>query len=48
MRVKVVSVFRDKYTNKKYKLGEKIDVSAERYNEIKQFVEVIKTKKGQE
>ena len=45
MIVKVVSVFRDKYTNQKYKLGDKIEVSKERYNEIKQFVEIVKNKK---
>lgn len=48
MKVKVISVFRDKYTKRTYKLGEKIEVSKERYNEIKQYVEIIKTKKGQE
>ena len=45
MKVAVISVFRDKYTNKKYKLGDKIEVSKERYNEIKQFVEIVKNKK---
>ena len=48
MKVKVVSVFRDKYTNERYIAGKVIEVSKERYNEIKQYVEKIKTKKGQE
>ena len=48
MKVKVVSVFRDKYTNETYKENQIIEVSKTRYNEIKQYVEKIKTKKGQE
>jgi hypothetical protein len=48
MKVKVISVFQDKYTNEKYKVGDELDVSKERYNEIKPYVEIIKKKKGQE
>ena len=48
MKVKVISLFRDKYTGKYHKVGEELDVSKERYNEIKPYVEVIKNKKGQE
>lgn len=48
MKVKVVSVFRDKHTNEIHKLNDEIEVSKERYDEVKQFVEKIKTKKGQE
>jgi hypothetical protein len=48
MKVKVVSVFRDKNTKEIYKVGKEIDVSKERYKEIKPFVEKIKTKRGQE
>lgn len=48
MKVKVVSVFRDKYTKETYKVDDVIEVSKERYNEIEQYVEKIKTKKGQE
>jgi hypothetical protein len=48
MKVKVISLFRDKYTGKYHKVGEELDVSKERYNEIKPYVEVIKKKKGQE
>ena len=46
MKVKVVSVFKDKNTKETYTAGKVIEVSKERYNEIKQYVEKIK--KGQE
>lgn len=45
MKVKVVSIFTDKYTKKTYILGDKIEVSKERYNEIKQYVEISKENK---
>ena len=45
MRVKVISVFVDKNTNQRYKLGEELTVTKERYEEIKDFVEVIKDSK---
>lgn len=45
MKVQVVSIFVDKYTKKTYKLGDKIEVSKERYKEIEQYVEIIKEKK---
>jgi hypothetical protein len=48
MKVKVISSFRDKYTYKFHKVGDELDVSKERYEEIKPYVEVIKKKKGQE
>ena len=48
MKVKVISVFRDKHTKTIYKANDVIEVSKERYKEIKQYVEKIKTKKGQE
>ena len=48
MRVKVKSVFIDKYTNKKHIIGEELEVSPKRYTEIQDYVEKIKTKKGQE
>ena len=48
MKVKVVSVFKDKYTNERYKANQVIEVSKGRYNEIKQYVEKVKIKKGQE
>lgn len=47
MKVKVVSVFRDKYTKEIYKADDIIEVSKERYEEIEQYVEKIKIKKGQ-
>ncbi len=48
MKVRVISVFIDKNTNERYKLGQELDVSKERYKEIQKYVEKIKTKKGQE
>ena len=48
MKVKVVSVFRDKHTKETYTAGKVLEVSKERYKEIEQYVEIIKTKKGQE
>lgn len=42
MKVKVISVFRDKnIKNKKYKLNEELEVSKERYEEIKEYVNII-------
>ena len=48
MKVKVVSVFKDKYTKETYNENQIIEVSKTRYSEIKQYVAIIKTKKGQE
>lgn len=45
MKVKVVSIFTDKYTKKTYSLGDEIEVSKERCKEIEQYVEIIKDKK---
>lgn len=41
MKVKVKEIFRDKYTNKVYKINDELDVTDERYKEIKQYVEEI-------
>ena len=41
MKVKVKSIFKDKYTNKVYKLNNELDVTDERYEEVKQYVEKI-------
>ena len=41
MKVKVKEIFRDKYNNKVYKLKDELDVTDERYEEIKQYVEII-------
>lgn len=50
MKVKVIEVFRDKYTNKVYKLNDDIEVTEERFKEINQehkYVEkVVEDKKG--
>lgn len=44
MKVKVVSIFRDKDTPKKIiELGTELNVSKERYEEIKEYVEIINT-----
>lgn len=45
MKVKVISIFVDKDTNERYKIGKVLDVSEERYKEIKEYVEIINTKK---
>lgn len=42
MKVKVKEVFRDKYTNEVYKLNKELEVTNERYEEIKQYVEKVK------
>ena len=44
MIVRVISIFTDKYTKKTYSFNDKIEVSKERYNEIKQYVEKVKKK----
>lgn len=41
MKVKVKSIFRDKYTNEKYKIGTTLEVNSERYEEVKAYVEKI-------
>lgn len=41
MKVKVISVFRDKNTKEIYKLNTELEVSKSRYEEIKEYVEVI-------
>lgn len=46
MRVKVINIFVDKNTKERYKLNQKLEVTKERYEEIKKYVEIIKhTKK---
>lgn len=46
IKVKVISVFIDKITKKKQELNKELIVTKERYNEIKDFVEVIKDTKN--
>lgn len=44
MKVKVIEVFRDKYTNKVYTLNDEIEITEERFKEINQeykYVEKI-------
>lgn len=45
MKVRVISIFTDKYTKKTYAFGDEIEVSKSRYKEIKPYVEIIKDKK---
>lgn len=45
MKVKVKEIFRDKYTNEVYKSNKELDVTDERYEEIKQYVEKIENNK---
>ncbi len=46
MKVKVKSIFVDKNDMKKrYKIGEELTVSKERYEEIKDFVELVNDSK---
>ena len=41
MKVKVKEIFRDKYTNEVYKLNKELEVTDERYEEIKQYDEKV-------
>lgn len=49
MKVKVIEVFRDKYTNEVYKINDEIEITEERFREINQdykYVEkIIENKK---
>lgn len=47
MKVKVIEIFRDKYTNETYKLNQELDVDKERFKEIEKYVKEIKTNKKQ-
>lgn len=42
MKVRVIERFNDKNTKEFYKLNQEIEVSKERYEEIKKYVEIIK------
>lgn len=42
MRVRVIERFNDKNTKEFYKLNRELEVSKERYEEIKKYVEIIK------
>lgn len=46
MEVKVVSIFVDKETKERYKVNQELKVSKERYEEIKDYVEIIKSTKN--
>ncbi len=45
IKVKVISIFVDKITKVRYKLNSELTVAKERYEEIKDFVEVVDSKK---
>lgn len=45
LEVKVISVFKDKDTKERYALKKKLVVSKERYEEIKEYVKIIKSTK---
>lgn len=49
MKVKVIEIFRDKYTNEVYKINDEIEITEERFKEINEeykYVEkVIENKK---
>lgn len=46
MKVKVIEIFRDKYTNEVYELNHELTVDEKRYEEIKKYVEKIEAKNG--
>ena len=41
MKVKVKEIFKDKYTNEIYKLNDEIEVTEQRFKEIKDYVEKV-------
>lgn len=45
MKVKVISIFRDKYTNKVYKRNKILDINEKRYSEVKDYVKLINNTK---
>lgn len=42
MQVRIKSVFVDKNTKERYKLNKIIEISEERFKEIKEYVEIVK------
>lgn len=42
MKVKVTEIFRDVYTNEIYQKGKELTVDNKRYQQIKDFVKIIK------
>lgn len=45
VKVKVIDIFRDKYTNQVYKLNDILEVDEKRLDEIKRYVEKVQSKK---
>lgn len=46
-KVKVIDIFRDKYTNQVYELNDILEVDEKRFNEIKVYVEEIIEEKNE-
>lgn len=44
MIVKVISVFVDKETKERYELNKELKISKKRYEEIKEYVEIVNNK----
>lgn len=42
IKVKVVDIFRDQYTDQVYELNQELEVDEKRFEEIKAYVEIIK------
>ena len=42
IKVKVIDIFRDKYTNQTYELNQELEADEKRFEEIKAYVEIIK------
>lgn len=47
VKVKVIDIFRDKYTNQVYKLNDILEVDEKRFDEIKVYVEEITEEKNE-
>lgn len=45
MKVRVIDIFRDQYTNQVYELNDVLEVDEERFKEIENYVEEIIEKK---
>lgn len=41
MKVKVIEIFRDKYTNEVYKINDEIEITEERFREINQYYKYV-------
>lgn len=48
MKVIVKNIFRDKYTNKIYKIGEILDIDKNRAIELEKYTDKVKIEKNKE